>query len=100
MKNKIIAILTSIIILLLLIFQTYRAKIVKKENEKLYSQIKSLELTIEINNNDLQKRNEELEEKSKVLQLYKKRVSQINDKCLNSVVNAEFAHLLYNNKEL
>lgn len=98
---KIIGILIAIILMLGIVFQSYRLKVSNEKQKALQTQINAINKQNEKNIEDLQIRNKELEEINAKKDILQKQIDKIrqnnNDKCFNSLLSDDVMQLFQNN---
>lgn len=98
---KIIGILIAIILMLGIVFQSYRLKVSNEKQKALQTQINAIKQQNDKNIEDLQIRNKEIEEinaKKDILQKQIDKIRQNNsDKCFNSLLSDDVMQLLQSN---
>jgi hypothetical protein len=101
MQKNIIGILIAIILMLGIVFQSYRLKVSNEKQKALQTQINAINEQNEKNIEDLQIRNKEIEEINAKKDILQKQIDKIrqnnNDKCFNSLLSDDVMQLLQSN---
>jgi len=94
MKNKIIIALGGLILLLLLLLQSYRLSVVKEENKKLEIKLEIILRQNEFNKKDSLRRNKEIKNAKNEIEKLRKISKETNNECLHAIIPIEFSRKL------
>lgn len=98
LQGKIIGILIAIILMLGLVFQSFRLNVSKEKQKSLQTQIIALNEQNSKNMQDLENRNQEvIKNKGEIYELQNKIKKQFSsDSCVNTTIDNSFIELLQN----
>lgn len=98
---KTTGILIALILMLVIVFQSYRLKVSNEKQKALQTQINAISKQNENNLSDLSKRNEEVKQANEKINIFQKQIDKIrqsnSDKCFNSYLPDDVLQLLINN---